>query len=185
MKSSTFLAILFMATTATAQTTTTNSDCTIHSTGDNTASADCTSTTTTPKPPVPLDQDPSYKMGQQLGKGVGNLGAALIASHNNKKALKQFCEAHPGEPYRFTLPNGTVTSTGTCDGTMSAERIREVLIEGTKADAAKQGVLKFAEVKDDTYILHERIRASTHADNRPKICSVSKTGKHQNVCLHE
>ncbi len=46
MKSSMFLAILFMVATATAQTTTTNSDCTINSTGANTASADCTRTTT-------------------------------------------------------------------------------------------------------------------------------------------
>jgi len=87
------------------------------------------------------------------------LGVALIAGHNHKKALRQFCEGHPGEPYQFTLPNGTVTSTGTCDGTVSAERARALLIESVKADSAKQGVLKYLEIKDDTYILHSE-RAS-------------------------
>jgi hypothetical protein len=66
--------LLFAAVGAARQTTTTDSNCSINSTGANTASADCTSTTYTPPQPVPLDQDPSYtKPDSNLGRASATL----------------------------------------------------------------------------------------------------------------
>jgi hypothetical protein len=139
--------LFFAAVGAAGQTTTPDSNCSINSTGANTASADCTSTTYTPPQPVPLDQDPSYKAGQQLGKGIGNLGTALIVNHKRAKMIKEYCATHPGEDYGQKDANGTFTKLGTCPGSIPVARRQQILIEVVKADSAKSGVAKFAEIK--------------------------------------
>lgn len=146
--------LLFAAVGAAGQTTTTDSNCSIYSTGANTASADCTSTTHTPPQPVPLDQDPSYKVGQQLGKGVGNLGTALIVNHKRAKMIKEYCATHSGEDYGQKDASGTFTKLGTCPGAIPVARRQQILIQSVRADATKTGIAKFAEVKGNTYVLH-------------------------------
>ncbi len=70
---------------------------------------------------------------------------------------------------------------------MSVERAREFLIEGVKADAAKRGVAKYAEVKDDTCIMHSE-RASLvrfHMLTTDQKFVQNLAGKLQEVDLHK
>ena len=152
--------LLFAAVGAAGQTTTTtNSDCNISSTGDNSATANCTSTSTSDDnkafdEEMKARNEQARQLGQNAGKAVGNLGTALIVSHKRGKMIKEYCAAHPGEDYGQNDATGKFTRLGTCTGTISVVRRQQILIQSVRADATKTGIAKFAEIKGNTYVLH-------------------------------
>jgi hypothetical protein len=153
-----FIAVPFVAVSCVAQVTTTT-NCNINSTGPNSASADCDSTSVDQGAQTRANNEAAQKLGENTGKAVGGLIGLTIRNHADKKRLKQYCEAHPGELYEVTLPNGTVSSTGKCDGAMSTARVRELLTQNLCAGAIKAGKACFVTVQGDVMTTHSE-RAS-------------------------
>jgi len=152
--SSTLLAVFLASLASTAQTTT-STNCTINQSSPSSANANCNSTSVDQN----AESNANEEAGAKLGQGVGNLIAMGIRSHESKKNLKQYCKAHPGEPYQMRLPNGTVTSAGTCEGVMSADRSRELLNQNLCVGAIKAGKACYVVFSGDVLTEHSE-RAS-------------------------
>jgi len=153
-----FIAVLVVSASCVAQVTTTT-NCTINGTGSNSATANCDSTSVDQGAQNRANNEAAQKLGENTGKAIGGLIGMSIRNHTDKKKLKQYCEAHPGELHRITLPDGTVTSTGTCDGTMSTARVRELLTQNLCAGAIKAGKACYVAVQGDVMTMHSE-RAS-------------------------
>lgn len=106
-----------------AQTTNTNTDCTIYG---NTAS--CTSTSTDDSAQRQAEaaaQAEKDRQGEELGKSMGNAMGGLVGlairKHAIAKQYKAYCNQHAGEPWARRDAKGTVLDQGTCPGTLSKQ----------------------------------------------------------------
>jgi hypothetical protein len=68
--------------------------------GDN---IDCTSTTT--------DTAAQQKANQEAADNI--VGKPIMAWRVNR-GVKKYCKQHPGEPFHWTMPDGTIVRRGVC-----------------------------------------------------------------------
>jgi hypothetical protein len=142
---------------ARAQTTTTNTDCTI-----NGSTANCTSTSTddsAQRQAQAAAQAEKDRQAEELGKSAGNAMGGLVGLAMRKHAIgkqyKAYCNQHPGESWARRDAKGTVLDQGTCPGTLS----RQQVIDSMNKSFLAQNVVGYAEVSGDTLIDHSE-RAS-------------------------
>jgi hypothetical protein len=102
---------------ARAQTSTTDTNCTIYSN-----TANCTSTTTddsaqrAQQAAQQAERDrQNYETGQKIGAALGQSIAVATQAHAFNKGVRKYCEAHPGEDWHYrSNADGHEISSGHC-----------------------------------------------------------------------
>jgi hypothetical protein len=108
LSSVTGLLVLSLVPALGQQTTTTNTNCNLYG---NTAS--CTSTSNSTD--YGAQQQRAYEQGQQMGRALGQGLAGAIQAHAFTKGVRNYCNTHPGEEWRyFSRADGHTISTGHC-----------------------------------------------------------------------
>jgi hypothetical protein len=117
MKSRMFLAVLFVAAYSLAQTTTTQTNCSIYG-----STASCTSTSTSDAAAQAAQAERNremYESGQKMGQSAGNLIQNIRARH----FVKKFCEKNGAGATWWYQFQGQQRITGTCEDQQAANSI--------------------------------------------------------------
>jgi hypothetical protein len=152
MKKTVILLITLLSISCGAQTTTTDTNCTI-----NGNTANCTSTSTDDsarrqaQAAAQAEKDrEGYETGQAAGKAMGGLIGLAVRKHAIAKQHQAYCNEHPGESWARRDAKSNVLDQGTCPGTLT----RQQVIDDLNRNFQTQKVAGYTEVSGDTLIMH-------------------------------